>query len=179
VKRKAGSSGPHPTGHFKLSKGLYTLCIDLVNISHKLKGLTASEHSILNVLAHRAEKESQECWPSARSLCESTSQDIKTIYKSLISLEDKKYIIKTGKMAGKTKSVPVYKLYLSVPKNGCAQNLSVPVFSDSVPKNGCAKRTQKRYMERSDLKDQRKEDFSKSKGPKTLKDILQKIKPNT
>jgi len=80
-----------------------------------------------------------------------------------------------GKKAGKTKSVPVYKLNLSVPKNGSAQNSSVPVFSESIPKNGSAKRTQKRYMERSVIKDQRKEDFLNSEGPKQLKDIIEKL----
>jgi len=151
------------------------VCIDLVNISLKLKGLSSSEHSILNVMAFRADKETQECHPSAKSLCESTSQDKKTVYKALISLSDKKLIIDTGKKAGKTKSVPVYKLNLSVPKNGFAQNSSVPVFSESIPKNGSAKRTQKRYMERSVIKDQRKEDFLNSEGPKQLKDIIEKL----
>ncbi len=151
------------------------MCIDLVNISHKLKGLSSSEHSILNVMAFRANKETHECHPSAKSLCESTSQDKKTVYKSLISLSDKKLIIDTGKKAGKTKSVPVYKLNLSVPKNGCAQKSSVPVFSESISKNGYAKRTQKRYMERSVIKDQRKEDFSLSKGAELMKKLKEKL----
>lgn len=95
------------------------MCIDLVNISHKVKGLSSSEHSILNVMAYRANDKTHECWPSSSSLSESTSQDKKTIYKCLISLSEKKLIFKTGEMKGKTKSTPVYKLTL--PENGYAQ----------------------------------------------------------
>jgi len=147
------------------------MSIDLVNLSLKQKNLTSSEHSILNVLAFRADDITHECWPSAKSLCESTSQDKKTIYKSLISLCEKNLIVKTGAMKGRTKSTPVYKLTLSVPKIGCAQKPSVPVFSASVPENGSAKHTQKRYMERLLIKVKEKSNFHESKGPKAFKDI--------
>ena len=147
------------------------MSIDLVNLSHKQKNLSSSEHSILNVMAHRA-NDNHECWPSANSLYESTSLDKKTIYKCLISLSEKNLIIKTGEMKGKTKSTPVYKLTLSLPKIGCAQKSSVPNISGSIPKNGSAKLTQKRYMERSVNKDQRKSNFSLTKGPKAIKDLF-------
>jgi pyocin large subunit-like protein len=152
------------------------MSIELVNLSLIQKNLSSAEHSILNILAYRANDNSHECWPSAKSLCESTSLDKKTVYKCLLSLSDKNLIIKTGRMTGRTKSTPVYKLTLSAPKNGSAQKLSVPVFSGSTPKNGSAKRTQKRVMERSDLKDQRKGDFLSSSGPKAIKNIIEKLK---
>lgn len=137
------------------------MSIDLVNLSFKQKDLSSSEHSILNVLSFRAD-DNNECWPSAKSLCESTSLDKKTVYKCLMSLCDKKLIIKTGELKGKTKSTPVYKIILRIPKNGSAKNLSVPVFSESVPKNGSSKLTQKRYMERSDLKSNKKDNSKNS-----------------
>lgn len=151
------------------------MSIDLVNLSLKQKNLSLAEHSILNILAYRADEKS-ECWPSITSLCESSSADRKTVIKVLQSLMDKNIIIKTGEMKGRTKSVPVYKLSLSSPVSGTARNLSSTTFSRSSTKSGTAKQYQKRYMERSDLKDQRKDDYLNSSGPKTMKDIMDKLK---
>lgn len=151
------------------------MSIELVNLSHKQKNLSLAEHSILNILAHRA-NDFSECWPSIKSLEESSSADRKTIIKVIQSLIDKKLIIKTGEMKGKTKSVPVYKLTLSSPKNGTALNLSSTTFSVSSPKNGTAKQSQKRDMERSYIKVKRKEDFLSSSSPKAIKNILEKLK---
>jgi len=133
------------------------MSIELVNLSYKIKYLLSSEHSTLNVLAFRADEKTYECWPSAKSLCESTSLDKKTVYKALVSLSEKKLIVKTGEMKGKTKSTPVYRVTLSVPVIGYAQKPSVPVISGSLPKNGSPKLTQKRYMENSDLKSNKKD----------------------
>lgn len=135
------------------------MSVELVNLSHKQKSLTAPEHSILNVLAYRA-NDDHECWPSVASLRESTSLDRKTILKSLANLIEKNLIHKTGQMMGKTKSTPVYKVNLSSPKNGTASKISSPNFSDSSPKNGTSKQSQIWDMERSFLKDKRKGLFS-------------------
>src|ERR1700738_3935745 len=131
---------------------------DLVNLSHKQKNISLAEHSILNIMAYRANIDS-ECWPSIKSLEESSSGDRKTIMKSIQSLIDKKLIIKTGEMKGKTKSVPVYKLTLSDTKSGTASKISSTTFSISSTKTGTAKQYQKRDMERSVNKDQRKSNF--------------------
>jgi|SRR5258707_13988723 pyocin large subunit-like protein len=147
---------------------------DLVNLSHKQKNLSLAEHSILNILAYRANDDG-ECWPSVASLVESSSADRKTVIKVLQSLSDKKLIFQTGKMAGRTKRVPVYKLNLNSPKNGTVQKINSTTFSDNSPKNGTIKQSQKRDMERSYLKDQRKRDFSNSEGPKTLKELYEKL----
>ncbi len=132
------------------------MCIKLVQLSFKQKNLSASEHSILNVMAFRANKLGI-CWPSIASLKESTSLDRKTIQKSIQILISKKIIILTGEKTGKTKSVPVYKL-----------NLSDPNFSISDPKNGTAKRSQFWDTERSYIKDQGKDVFLNSLDQESL-----------
>lgn len=154
---------------------VYQMSIDLVNLSYKQKNINSSEQSVLTRLSWHADINC-ECYPSIRSISVDTKLNRKTVQQSLVSLEEKKLIIKTGKMRGKTKSVPVYKLNLSDPNLGFAKKVSDPVFSISDPKIGTAKRSQKRYMERSDLKDQRKDGFVNSSGPKTLKNIIEKLK---
>jgi len=134
------------------------MCVDLVNASFKVGSLSSSEKSVLNVLAFRADKYTHLCWLSAASLCESTSLNEKTVYKCLSSLCVKGLITKTGKLKGKTKSTPVYKL--SLPKIGCAKKSSTPNNSESTPNFGSSKHTQNWDMERSVIKDKRKELFS-------------------
>jgi DNA-binding transcriptional MocR family regulator len=152
------------------------MCLDLVNISHKLKKLSSSEHSVINVLAHRANKDTHECWPSIKSLCESTSLNEKTVQSALLSLIAKGLIFNTGKKTGSTKRVIVYKLNINTPKIGGVQNLNTPNFSDNTPNLGGVKYPQNRGLEREVLKGKRKEGFSISSGPKNLKDIYQILK---
>ena len=132
------------------------MSLELTMLSLKQSGLSLSEHAVLNVLAIRA-NESNECWPSTKSLKESCSADRKTILKVIQSLTDKKLIIKTGEMKGRTLSVPVYKLTLRCPVIGIASKKAVPFLRVSSPKNGTAKQSQKRDMERSVNKSNRKE----------------------
>ncbi len=151
------------------------MSIELVNLSLKVSGLSLAEHSILNILAIRAD-ENGECFPSIKSLSENSSADRKTIMKVIDALIEKKLLIKTGEMKGRTKSVPVYKLLLSCTKNGTASIGSGTTFSGSSTKNGTAKQYQKRDMERSVIKDHRKEVFSSSKGPQHIGKMLEFLK---
>jgi predicted transcriptional regulator len=139
---------------------------ELTTLSFEQKDLSLAEHSILNILAFRA-NDDHECWPSIRSLIQNSSADRKTALKVIQSLIDKGLIKKTGEMKGKTRSVPVYKLTLSGPKNGTARKLSGPVFSASSPKNGTAKQSQKRDMEYKDLNINKNVDFQKKINQKT------------
>jgi DNA replication protein DnaD len=125
---------------------------ELTTLSFEQKNLSLSEHSILNILAFRA-NENGECWPSVKSLIQNSSADRKTVIKSIQCLINKNLLKKTGELKGRTKSVPVYKLMLSSPKNGTCSDISSPVFSRSSPKNGTAKQSQKRDMELKDLND--------------------------
>lgn len=162
------------------------MSIDLVNLSLKVSGLSLAEHAILNILAIRAD-EKGECWPSIKSLAENSSADRKTIMKVIDSLIEKKLLIKTGEMKGRTKSVPVYKLLLSGTKNGTALVGSGTTFSGSGTESGTTKQYQKRDMERSVKKDHRKEDFSltedkqkrqknyQSSGQQSMKEIMKKL----
>jgi DNA-binding MarR family transcriptional regulator len=77
---------------------------ELTILSFEQKGLSLAEHSILNILAFRANEES-ECWPSINSLIENSSADRKTVIKILQSLSDKKLILKTGFFKGRSSCV--------------------------------------------------------------------------
>ena len=159
------------------------MCVDLVNISFKLKGLSSSEHSILNILAFRADSKTHECWPSIKSLCESSSLNEKTVQSALLSLIAKNKIINTGKKAGATQRVVVYKLTLNTPNIGGVQNLNTPYFSDNTPKIGGVKYPLNRGSERSYLKDQRNTrghvDKSVKKREKSLGDLLKEMNIST
>src|SRR5690606_31953883 len=96
-----------------------------------------------------------------------TCLDKKTTQKALSSLIEKGLVQKTGEFKGKTKSTPVYKITLSIPKIGDAQNESIPNFPRSIPKNGYAKHTQNWYIEGSYTNNKKKEEISISKNLKT------------
>lgn len=146
------------------------MSVDLVNLSFKQTGLSSSEHSVLNVLAYRAGDETYECWPSIKSLCESTSLNEKTVQACLLSLISKNKIFDTGKRSGKTKRVIVYRMIFNTPNIGCVQNLNTPYFSDNTPKIGGVKYPQNRGSERSLLKDKGKKGFSLSLAEKQERD---------
>ena len=131
--------------------------IALTMLSLKLSGLKSYEKHILTTLCIRADEKTFECWPSIKCLVVDTGLDKKTIQMALVSLHEKKLIIKTGEMKGRTKSVPVYKLNISIPVNGIALKTSDPVYPKSDPANGSAKRSRKRVMEGKDLKDIKKD----------------------
>lgn len=105
--------------------------------------ISSLEKLVLLSLADRAD-EDFECWPSAKRLEDDCNTDIKTIYKALESLCSKGIIEKTGKMKGKTKSIPVYKLIgaqkresTSTPENGIASSEALPKTGElSTPENG-------------------------------------------
>lgn len=139
-------------------------------LSLKLSGLKSYEKHILTTLCIRADEKTFECWPSIKCLALDTGLDKKTIQLGLVSLTEKNLIIKTGLMTGKTKSVPVYKVNISLPVNGIASKLSDPVYPHSDPLNGYAKRSRKRVMEGYSLKDTKKDDFAHATStPKTQK----------
>lgn len=136
-----------------LQELFYIMSYELTILSFAQTGLSSSEKSILNVLAFRA-NDACECWPSIKSIASDTSLDKKTVQSSLISLLNKKIISKTGRMEGRTKQIPVFKLHLlNDPKNGYGKKSNDPVFSGNDPKNGIAKRSQKRDTELKDLND--------------------------
>jgi len=50
------------------------------------------------------------CWPSVEHITETTSQDRKTVIKSLDELESRGWLVDTGKRMGRTNQVKVYRL---------------------------------------------------------------------
>ncbi len=138
--------------------------IALTMLSLKLSGLKSYEKHLLTTLCIRADEKTFECWPSIKCLCVDTGLDRKTVQSGLISLIEKRCILKTGAMKGKTKSVPVIKIIFgSDPVYGTALKLSDPVYPISDPVKGTAKRSRIRDMEGYSLKDKEKDIFSLSK----------------
>lgn len=63
---------------------------------------------VLVVMAHHADKDSWESWPSVASLANSTGQDRKTVVANIARLRDSGFLIDTKKRVGDTKQIPVY-----------------------------------------------------------------------
>ena len=150
------------------------MCVDLLNLSYKQKNISLAEQAVLSRLAWHADS-SGKAFPSIASLTSDIKADRKTVQKCLISLIKKNLIFRTGEMKGRTKLIHVYKLTLNDPKIGTVKKSNDPVFSNNDPKNGIVKRSQKRDMERSFNKDQRKDVFLNSSGPKSLKNIIENL----
>lgn len=138
--------------------------ITLTMLSLKLSGLKSYEKHLLTTLCIRADEKTFECWPSIKCLSVDTGLNRKTVQAGLVALIERGYIIRTGEMKGKTKSVPVLRvIFGSDPVYGAALKLSDPVYSISDPIYGTAKRSRIRDMEGYSFKDTKKDDFSLSK----------------
>lgn len=95
----------------------YHMSYELQCLALKQKDLTLTQFTTLFYLAFRA-NEQNECWPSIKGMSTETHMDRKSIIEAIKFLIQKKLIIKTGEMKGKTKRVPVYKLILNNTENG-------------------------------------------------------------
>lgn len=150
---------------------------ELVNLSFKERDLSPSEKHILTILCFRADINSHQCWPSSKSLVHDSGYSLATVNRTLSSLKIKNKIIDTGEKKGRTKSIIVYKINIH------------KVYHDETPLpkklyHGDRKiyhcDTPKLYhgdIRKDHInKDQRKENFLSSNGPKTMKDILGKLK---
>src|ERR1044071_5157714 len=130
-----------------LQELFYYMNITLTMLSLKLSGLKSYEKHILTTLCIRSDEKSFECWPSLKCIKEDTGLDEKTVQQGILSLLEKKLIIRTGEMKGKTKRTPVYKLVFNTPVNGGVQNLNTPVYPDNTPVKGGVKCPRIRGME--------------------------------
>lgn len=131
--------------------------ITLTMLSLKFADLKSYEKHILTILCIRADEKTFECYPSLRRLKEDTGLDEKTVQKAIKSLLEKKLIIRTGLMTGKTKRTPVYKIVFNTPVNGGVQNLNTPVYPVNTPVNGGIKYPRLRGTEGKGFKDSIKE----------------------
>lgn len=127
--------------------------IALTMLSLKLSGLKSYEKHLLTTLCIRADEKTFECFPSLKCLKVDTGLDEKTVQQGILSLIEKKLIERTGKMTGKTKRTPVYKIVFNTPANGGVQNLNTPVYPNNTPANGGVKYPRKRGMEGEGFKD--------------------------
>ena len=152
------------------------MSIDLVNLSFKQKDLTPAEKHILTILAFRA-NENLECWPSFKSIMHDSGYCRDTVNRCLSILREKQKIFDTGKRAGKTKSVIVYKIVIN--KQYDSQTALDRKQSDGAWKQSdsrTAKQSDGKYRKDHINKDKRKEDFFNSEGPKAMKEIIKKLK---
>lgn len=82
------------------------MSIDAINWVFELQDITSSEKFVLVAIANRS-NEKHEAWPSWSRLIHDTRLCRKTLHKTLVSLQRKGYLIKTGDTV---KQVTVYKL---------------------------------------------------------------------
>jgi len=93
----------------------------------KQKFESSSDKFVLLIMANFA-NEDNEAYPSAAALAEYTCLNIKTVRKSLASLEELGFLTDTGERRGKTKQIVVFKINLK-------EDERVPNFTDKVPKS--------------------------------------------
>lgn len=153
------------------------MSIELVNLSFEQKDLTPSEKHILTILSFRADSNTYECWPSFKSIMHDSGYSRDTVNRCLSVLRDKQKIFDTGRKAGKTKSVIVYQILIHKQSDG--KTASNQKQSDGACKQSdsrTAKQSDGKYRKDHINKDQRKEDFFNSEGPKAMKEIMKKLK---
>jgi hypothetical protein len=99
-----------------MSVELTKACIEL-----ETKNFKPIEKQILIILCFKANKkhESYMCIDKLIIACSSCRN---TIDSALKVLRDKKYLSYTGKVAPKSRNIPVYKINLTTPKTGVAKN---------------------------------------------------------
>lgn len=161
------------------------MSIDLVNLSFIQKDLTPSEKHLLTILCFRADSKTFKCWPSFKSLMHDSGYSRDTINRILGELRRKEKILDSGEKMGKTKSIVVYEIIISKQSDvRTPKQYDSLTPSDGKQSDGAFKQSDSRTPKQSDgkyrkdhiIKDQRKECFSKSSGPKILKTIIDKLK---
>ena len=94
------------------------MCLILANLSKKQFDLTSSEKHILLVLCLRADKKTNLCWPSIKSLSEDTGISRAQVFRSVNQLKIKNKIRDSGLKKGKTKNVIVYEVIFQKGSHG-------------------------------------------------------------
>lgn len=103
----------------------------------------SSAKFVLVVMAHHADKETWESFPSSASIAKSTGQDRKTVIANITRLRELGFIVDTEKRVGDTKQIPVY--LLNSTKNGPVKEDSAEADGNSnSSENGILKQSQKR-----------------------------------
>lgn len=149
------------------------MCLDLANLSYKQSDLNPIEKHILLILCLRADKKTKLFWCSIKRIKEDSGYSINTVEKAMKSLRDKGKIFGTGIKKGKLKVTPEYKILISSnPTIRGDQNLVTPPKKEDPPRGGVLGSPTAWDIERSKERSIKKEEFLKSKGPKTLKQLL-------
>ena len=98
------------------------MSIELTTLCLSIQDLSQSEKHLLTILSFRS-NQNYEVYSEIERLSSDCSCSIKTIERTLKKLRDKGYLIYTGKLAPKSKSIPIYHINLTNGQNGCALNL--------------------------------------------------------
>lgn len=99
------------------------------------------------------EKDDMRCWPSVDHLCETTSQDRKTVLANIATLVKMGWLVETQERKGRTKQVKVYKLCL--PEINNTKSGTVRVIPDVIHKES---RFSHERVPKTDGKESRKRD---------------------
>ena len=137
-----------------------------------IQDLTQSEKHVLTVLCFRS-NEKYEVYSSIERLTNDCSCSVNTIERALKGLRDKKYLTYTGKLAPKSKSIPIYSINLTHPQNEGGLSLRTPILNLTHPQNGDL-RTPKMGIRIDNIKKDNKKDICLSahatSTPKTQKE---------
>lgn len=104
------------------------MSIDLTTLVLTIQDLSQSEKHVLTVLCYLSNKY-HEVYRSIEKLSSDCSCSIKTIERTLKSLREKNYLIYTGKLAPKSKNIPIYSIYLNHGQNGGDKHLTTDNLS--------------------------------------------------
>lgn len=111
------------------------MSIELTTQVLSIQDLTQSAKFLLTILCFRA-NQNHEVYSSIERLCLDCSCSINTLEKNLKVLRDKNYLMYTGKIAPKTKNIPIYKVNLNNPKNWGEKELTTPIENSNHPNLG-------------------------------------------
>ncbi len=88
------------------------MSIELTTKVLSLQGLTQPQKHILTILCFRANQHN-EAYSSIKRLSIDCSCSIKTVERALKQLRDMNYLLYTGKLAPKSKAIPIYSINLN------------------------------------------------------------------
>jgi len=139
------------------------MSIELTTTVLSIQDLTQSAKFLLTILCFRA-NQNHEVYSSIERLCLDCSCSINTLEKNLKLLRDKKYLLYTGKIAPKTKNIPIYKINFNNPNNWGDKDLTTPIEKSNHPNLGNLT-TPKIGIEKDNLEKDNKKDIDFSFQP--------------
>ena len=141
------------------------MSIDLTTLSLSIQNISQIEKHILTVLCFISDK-NHEVYRTVERLSLDCTCSIKTVERTLKKFRDKGYLIYTGKMAPKSKNIPIYRINLNygLPGGGKSSTTDSQSFNHGL--SGCLT-TDSEGIWIDNIKDNNKDnDFSLTKEQK-------------